>query len=108
MKNNLYVGQIVFIKTKENDFLKEVKISYIGNKWFTLTDSWYGRFNKENLLHDGGFYSPKYRIYLDKKEYEEECEFNDLYSKINNTFGVYNSIKLPLDKLRKIWNIIQS
>lgn len=113
-ENKLYSGQTVFVQTLNyggrsvNDGgLKETKIASVGNKWFTIQDNWHGRFNKETLLHDGKGYSPRYRIYLDKKEYEDEVEFNDLSSKIRTALGQYGTIKLSLEKLRQIWDIIK-
>lgn len=106
-------GQIVFVKNikghhRIGEELKEVEVSSVGRKWFTLKDKWYGRFDKETLLHDGKEYSPSYRIYLDKKCYEDEVELNDLSSKIRNAISQYGNINLPLEKLRQIWSIIQS
>jgi len=114
VSSSLFSGQTVFVKTisygggSEDEGLKETKIASVGNKWFTIVDNWHGRFSKETLLHDGKGYSPRYRIYLDKKEYEEEVELNNLSSKIRTAIGQYGNIKLPLEKLRQIWNIMQS
>lgn len=111
--SSLFSGQTVFVKTinyggSKEEVLKETKIASVGNKWFTIIDNWHGRFNKETLLHDGKGYSPRYRIYLDKKEYEEELELNDLSYKIRNAIGQYSTIKLPLEKVKQIWDIIHS
>ncbi len=111
--SSLFSGQTVFVKPmnyggSKDEGLKETKIASVGNKWFTIEDNWCGRFNKETLLHDGKGYSPRHRIYLDKKEYEDEVEFNDLFSKIRTAIGQYSNLKLSLEKLRQIWNIMQS
>lgn len=114
VSSSLFSGQTVFVKTinygggSKDEGLKETKIASVGNKWFTIVDNYHGRFNKETLLHDGKGYSPRYRIYLDKKEYEDEVELNYLSSKIRTAIGQYSNIKLPLEKLRQIWNIMQS
>jgi hypothetical protein len=114
VSSSLFSGQKVFVKTinygggSKDEGLKETKIASVGNKWFTIVDNLHGRFNKETLLHDGKGYSPRYRIYLDEKEYKDEIELSDLSSKIRAAIGQYSNIKLPLEKLRKIWDIMQS
>ncbi len=109
----LKVGQRVWIKEYNNrhgqrEELRECTIVHLGRKYFETENKWMGRFNIESLEHDGGKYSPRYKVYLNPQKFEDEVEANILSSKIRTRIGNYGDIKLPLHKMRQILEILHS
>lgn len=84
----------------------EATVKKVGRKYFELENNWMGRFHVSTLLHDGGGYSPRARVYLNIQEYIDQKEASDLYSELRQHFTNYDSKKLTLDQLRKIKAII--
>ncbi len=110
--SGLSVGQTVWVKeisyrNNEKQEVSETIIVSVGKKYFELQETWRGRFYKDTLLHDGKGYSPRYRVYLDKQQYENEKEISELSDKIKKAIGQHGDIKLPLEKLRAIWDLVR-
>ena len=103
MKNNLKVGQIVYVKENRIPGLQESTITKVGNKYFYLDKYVNYKFSIEKLWDVLG-YSPSKFVYLDKQEYYDEIEINKLHSKIRDCFS--SNKKLNLNKLRAIDGII--
>ena len=110
MKNEkIKVGQTVWIKSARGfgrEGIEEKIVTKVGRIYFEVERC--GRFNIETLKHDNGDYSPAYKVYLDKGEYELSQEMSQLSSKIRSfmTAG-YGEIKLPIEKLRQIAALIE-
>jgi len=105
----LFVGKSVWYISNNNNRgnaeLRETKIASVAKKYFKLEDAHLGRFFIENLKHDGGDYSPRYRIYLNKEDYEIEIERGKLFAKIRHLFS-WNNESINITQLRQIHSII--
>lgn len=99
-----YIG----ISRRYTDGLKEGIIKSVGKKYFTIEPLIGDRFNKETLLHDGRGYSPAYKVYLSKEEYDNELEIGNLSKIIRDKIGAYGVIDLPIEKLRLINDILNN
>lgn len=109
-EERLLVGNKVWIVdslSRPEDGLKEAIISKIGRKYFEVTPSYMGRFHINSLIHDRGNYSPRFKLYLSKEDYEDEIECSKIHSELRNIFG-YGKSKIGLIKLRQILSIINS
>lgn len=73
------------------------KIEKIGRKWITLADN-YGRFSPDSMMADGGQYSPPYRCYLSKEEYEVEAAADAAWNELNKLIDSHYSKPEWLDK----------
>ena len=107
----LKVGQKVFLKeifgrSPQDKELIKTNIAKVGNKYFTVSDSWRGRFHIDKMMHDGGQYSPKYKAYLSEKEILDENLSIGLIAKIRSIIGQYGKTDLTLDQMKQIINII--
>lgn len=112
------VGQTVYVKpvgnaARRSKEIIEAKVSKIGNKFFYLeTPGVYNRFSGlrffiEDLSHDGKGYISDYQVYLSEQEIKDEKTANHLHDEIRKRFSYYYP-SLPLDKLKKIHEIINS
>lgn len=113
MADKIQVGQKVWVlgignNARNGSELKEVIVSSVGKKYFTLTDGWYGRFLIETLYQDGKGYMSGYMVYLDKQQREAEIEHFRLSDKIQKAFGGYGKLKYPIETLRKILELIET
>jgi len=107
---DLFVGRSVwYIPTynKVTPVLIETKIASVAKKYFKLEEAYMGRFFIDTLKHDGGDYSPRYKIYLNKEDYDIEVERNKLFSEIRHRFSCSNE-SLKITQLRQIHSIINS
>ena len=107
----LKVGQEVFLKeifgrSPQDKELIKTNIAKVGNKYFTVSDSWRGRFHIDKMMHDGGQYSPKYKAYLSEKEILDESLSVELIHKIRTIIGQYGKTDLTLDQMKQILKII--
>lgn len=107
----LHVGQKVWVvsfKQRRNDTesIEEKTVSKVGKKYFELSDSYFGRFYIDTLMHDAGQYSSRYQVFLDIEKYNSEVEADRLIAKIRKYFDWFNQIKLSLDQLKQIDSII--
>ena len=113
VSTSLYVGQTVWYKSLsgrrgDDVSLKETKILSVGKKYFETEERYLGRFFKDTLKHDAGQYSSRYQIYLNKEQYENEVEANQIYSELRNIFSSYGRTNMELSKLRAILSIVRS
>lgn len=111
LNNDLFVGQTVWCRSLsgrrgDSIAIKETKISKVGNKYFEVQDICRGRFFKQTLKHDGGEYSSRYQVYLDKDSYFNEVEMNDKMKLLRDVFLGYTKASLDLNKVRKIHDIV--
>ena len=109
--SRLVVGQTVWLqeishRVSNDKNLIEAKVTSVGRKYFQVDPKWYGRFYVDSLLHDAGNYSPRYKVYLSKKQYEESIEIQKLSTEIRNKIGQYGTINLPIEKLRAISELL--
>ncbi len=110
----LKVGQIVYCKpgvnkSKYNPDIMEGVISKVGRKYIEVKIGQNCRayiFHKDTLKQVTD-YTPDYYLYFDKQEILDERERNKLEREILKVFSEQNpSIKLTLEQLREIRNII--
>lgn len=106
----LEIGQKIWVV--ENDSRRnpnksiEVSITKIGSKYFETSHSWFGKFEIKTLRHNAGAYSPRYRVYLSKEDFDLEVEHEEKLQKIRTYFGIYGQVKIEIDILRKVYDII--
>lgn len=110
--NKLTVGQTVYLKPINNaargsSEIRQEVITKIGKKFFYAGER-NERFYIETMFHDAGEYSSRYKAYLSVQTITEEKEANVLNDFICNYFSYKGTPRLPLDKLRKIKEIIES
>jgi hypothetical protein len=106
------VGQKVWVISTDNrggnvSPLQEAEIAKVGKKYFELTDQYHGRFYINTLLHDAGGYTPRRRVYLDKRDYYDKIEKTKLSDSIRKAIGQYGEINIPLPTLKSIWQLIE-
>jgi hypothetical protein len=95
------IGQKIYIHDC-NFGLKEYKVDKIGKKYFYA-----GKFKIDiNELTVDSQYSSNYKIYLDKKDYDEEIEWRGKVDEIRRAFN-YSFKRIPLEKVRLIYNILK-
>jgi len=106
---DLFVGRSVwYIPTynRVTPVLIETKVASVAKKYFKLDEGHLGRFFIDSLKHDGGDYSPRYKIYLNKEDYDIEVERDKLFSEIRHLFS-YKNESLNITQLRQIHSIIK-
>ena len=76
------VGQSVVIayERRRKDSLAHDTITKIGRRWITLNRN-EGRFDAATGYLDGAGYASPWRVYIDRKTYEEEKEVSDLWGR---------------------------
>ena len=102
----LEIGKMVYLKPMGNQAryskeIEEAKVSKIGRKYFQIVGNDRSRFSIEEMLHDGGQYSPQWQVYFSKKEIEDEIRCSELNKKISDIFHFGNS-ELTLKQLEEI------
>lgn len=95
-------GQTVYLQpignaARYDKELIETKINKIGNKYFTVTEQWYGRFYIDTFYQDGKGYISNYRVILSQQQLEDEKEQSMLIERIKKYI-----CDLPLPILREI------
>jgi len=106
-------NQIVYVKRVNNavrgrnkdDLIFETTVEKIGNKYFYLKERPKSKFSI-NEMRDITEYCSNYQVYLTMQEIRDEEEKADLENKIKEIIKPYGSLKLSLNKLRKIWETI--
>lgn len=85
---------------------EEVTVSKVGRKYFEVAEL-HGRakFDLDSMTEVSD-YSPSYCIYLILQDYLDTKEANQIYDELHKHFGNYGRTKFPLEKLRKIKEII--
>lgn len=67
------VGQTVYVegiqRRTQTVNLRKAIVSKVGRKYFELDGYYRDRFNIDTLLHDGGDYSPSYKVWLNESDY---------------------------------------
>ena len=117
MKDELKVGQIVFLKPVGNaaryvrdDILNnliETEITKIGRKYFYVSKFRDKKFSLENMADKLDYgYRRDYEVYTDIQDIKDEIEIARLNSEIKKTFDNWRS-GLTLEQLRRIKNIIE-
>jgi len=108
MERKIKIGQAVYYTDTDRRYaneLKETVVTTCGSKYFTVKEAWVGRFFVDTLLQDGKGYSPRYKLYLSKEEYNEIKERESLLSSIRAHFQNWN-IHISTDDLRSVKQII--
>lgn len=110
-KKKLTVGMKVYLEpcslvTREKE-IKECTISSVGNKYFKVSEKPRDRFFIKTMMHDGGNYSTRYKVFLTLSEINDKNELNSLYDFIRSEFSPYAK-KLSLEAARKIKQIIEA
>lgn len=111
------VGQILYSLNVGNaarhcdQKLEKVIVTKVGRKYFTCTrEGW--RHGTEYLIdgwREKTDYSASSVLYASKEEWEDEKESNHICKTISESFEYgRNRMKLPLEKLRAIADIINS
>lgn len=80
----------------------------VGRKYFELNDPRFGRFEIDTLRHDGGEYSPRYRLYASMEIYNAEQLHDKLLKEVQivlNGMRALNS--LSSDQLTKILTVLK-
>lgn len=109
--NKLKQGMTVFVLNINNaarwseQKLDETRILSVGRKFFVLDEYQKERFFIDTLISDGCGYSPNYKVYLSKYDYDNEIECNRINKKIEERFR-YGKSDLDIKKLKEIENII--
>lgn len=94
---------------KLNEKNKEVIVTKVGRKYFYVSDLvWEPRFHIETWREDNIIGHGNWKLYETKQVYLDEVEADRIYQTIkSNCFdGWNNKIKLSLDQLRRIQQII--
>lgn len=111
MENKITVGQSIFYISTDGRHvskeLEEVKITKVGKKYFETEKHYLGRFFIDTLMHDGGQYSSRYKVYLTRQDYEDEKETQKILRELRDYFGHYGNPKISLDNLRTILSIVK-
>jgi hypothetical protein len=114
-KKDLKIGQVVWVEILSNHVKEGIErgiVSKIENKWFNVTldkYEWFSdryRFNIDTLNADGKGYSSPYRVVLSLQVLEDEKEHGELSRQLYGYFP-FSGSSLPLEKLRKIKQIIK-
>ncbi len=105
---NIKPGQTVYFEDwgnrytqKSNRELEPVVIETVGKKYFTVRDKYRMRFHLDSGVHDGGEYSARAQIYLNKQEVLDRNEKRDLLEYIPRHLS-----DLSLEELRTIKQLI--
>ena len=88
---------------------KEVVVTKVGRKYFYVSDLvWEPKFHIETWRENDNFGIGTWKLYETKQAYLDEVEADRIYQTIkSNCFGSWNNkIKLSLDQLRRIQQII--
>ena len=106
----IIVGQTIWYyhidrRTNIKD-LKESVVTKVGNKYFEIEGTNY-KFNIDSLRQQSE-YSPNIEIVINKEEFDIEIKTELLISKLRKAFGHDGEIDIPLDKLIKIVEILES
>ncbi len=83
-------------------------VTKVGRKWFEIADAAYTRFSIETLQNDGKGFSPSSRVILSLSDYINEQEQVRLYDLVAEYFKGYSRKSIPLEKLRKIYAVLNS
>jgi hypothetical protein len=111
-KSDLQIGQTVYLKPQGNRARggnKEIttdRISSIGKQYFYLEKE-KNKVSIETGLENSQ-YTADFRVYLSKQEIQDEYEANRLVYEIRDRIGQYGETKIPLYKLKKIIEILNS
>jgi hypothetical protein len=118
-KADLKIGQTIYMKVYGNsarylnsinasleEYISEYKISKIGNKYFSILDSFNTKFEIVTGIQKNGFNGGK-KAYLKKQDIYDEKEISDLEKKFSDSFYWTSRKKLSLDQLRRIDKIIE-
>lgn len=109
-KSGLKVGQVVYLEPLGNAArysteIKPATICSLGKKYFAVEEFPRNRFSIEELIHDGGQYSPQYKVHLSLQDIQDEKEANKLSRELAGYFGHHKAF-LTLTQLKKIKEII--
>lgn len=118
--NKLMVGQKVYLKPVNNrsryiedsiiNHIKEYEIKKVGRKYFEVWEKDKGysteKFHIEDLRQHT-VYSPDWELYLSRQDILDEMENLEIVGRIRTAIGNYGFSDLPLEKLRKIIEIIE-
>lgn len=110
-KKNITVGMKVYLETctlytieKE---VQECTVSSVGNKYFKVNEKPRDRFSISTMMHDGGNYSPRYKVYFSLSEINDKNELISLHYFIREKFS-FGTNRVSLEASRKIKQIIEA
>lgn len=101
--NNLSKGQKLWLSNKNG--IREVEVSTVGRKYFTLTDSPKDKYFIDTLKLDTQYHTYN-RIWFSKQEYDDSVEKSELYLSIRKSFDGFSDSKFTLSQLREINKIL--
>ena len=114
-KVELQVGQEVWIKTIRRGVRPDIettkgRITKMGRKYFFvvrggLSDEYASKFLLDTMMDDDHFNAER-KIYLSEQEILDEQEVGKLEREIQQVFDMFSRVKLSLDQLRRIKQIL--
>jgi hypothetical protein len=105
-KYNLVVGQKLWLTGKGDKELTEVIVSSVGNKFFKL-ESFKDKKYDLTTLRRVSEYTIYDRLYLSKKEYNEESLKTHLNDELQKVFGGHKQLSIGLDKMKRLADILE-
>lgn len=82
-------------------------VTKVGRKYFELNDPHYGRFAIDTMIHDGGEYNARYKLYLSIEDYNAEQLHSKLLEEVKGTLNVMLLRTLSANQLSRILTILQ-
>lgn len=86
--------------------MKESVVTKVGNKYFEIEGKNF-KFNIDTHRQQSD-YSPNIEIVINKEEFDIKIKTELLISKLRKAIGTYGDSDIPLDKLIKMFEILES
>jgi hypothetical protein len=101
-------GQTIwYYHVRSNKILIETVVTKVGNKYFEIEiDDISYKFNIDNLRQP--VFSVNIEIVLNKEEFDTQIKTDHLLSKLRKEIAPYGKSNIPLDKLIKMVEILES
>lgn len=116
MKNQLQKDQTVYVLEfrDRSASLVAAEVVKVGRKYITVSPNRFQQIrfyvnDKGNITHDNGDYSPRYKLYTTREEYQEQVKRSGLVTFLREKFGIHSTLEdVSTSKLEAIKEIIDN